>query len=275
MPIPKQGFKWSAGSDVGRFRKNNEDAFLALTFDAHQVQYLGKYGTADFTSGDFVFAVSDGMGGANAGEFASRIAVQKITDIMPKSFRLGVEGFERGELDFLVELISSIHKEMVWMGINYEEVRGMGATLTLCWLTPDKSFFAHVGDSRLYYLPTGTHTITQVSEDHTHVGWLFRQGKITAFQARTHPGKNLLQQSLGGESQHIDPQLGSFEFESGDKWVLCSDGISDGISDTRIETLINTPPPPFQNMEPADRLIREARDEYGKDNLTAIVIEVM
>ena len=98
------GVTWSAITDVGRFRKNNEDAFLALEVDAREVLRLGKLGEASLSDGDFIFAVSDGMGGRNAGEFASQIAVEKITQLLPNAFRLDVQGMKRGSPDLLEQV---------------------------------------------------------------------------------------------------------------------------------------------------------------------------
>lgn len=264
--------RWSGWTHRGRFRKNNEDAFLAMTFDAGQFQYLGKVGETALDQGDCVFAVSDGMGGANAGEFASRIAVQKIAELMPRSFRLAAAGFHRGGHDFLDQLMEQIHLEMRRQGSAYEETSGMGATLTLCWITPEKAYFAHVGDSRLYYLPVGSE-IRQVSQDHTHVAWLQRTGRITAVEARFHPRRNQLQQVLGGNQGKVEPQLGTIEYSPGDRLVLCSDGITDALSARAIESLVREPPARVAEMPPSDRLVMEAMDS-SRDNLTAIVIEL-
>src|SRR5688500_316279 len=103
--------RWSGMTHRGHVRQNNEDAFLALTFDASGLRYLGKVGEAEMNGSDFVFAVSDGMGGANSGEFASRIAVEKITQLLPRAFRLGAEGIAVGHVDILDELFRRIHTE--------------------------------------------------------------------------------------------------------------------------------------------------------------------
>ncbi len=265
---------WTGLTHPGRFRKNNEDAFLALTFNSEGLQYLGKSGSASMDRGDFLFAVSDGMGGANAGEFASRVAVQKIAELLPKTFKLAAYGMQRGFAEILTELFQRIHKEMTEMAAYYEECRGMGATLSLGWMSPGWLHFCHIGDSRIYYFPKDGGS-RQLTEDHTHVGWLFRSGKINEREARTHAERNLLQQVLGGKCIKIDPQVGSVGIESGDRFVFCSDGIMDGIWDRRVEELIRNPPPRFADMGPANRLVQDALEESGRDNLTAVVVEVL
>src|SRR4051812_17551565 len=104
-----QRLKWSGRTDIGKVRKNNEDAFLGLQFDASEVRHLGSMGDALTTHADFVFAVSDGMGGANAGEYASRIAVDKITHLLPRSYQQAAKGLEAGFADTLEELFDQVH----------------------------------------------------------------------------------------------------------------------------------------------------------------------
>src|SRR3954468_11123188 len=93
--------KWFGWTDVGKVRKNNEDSFLGLQFDAREVHHLGKIGEASLGQTDFVFAVSDGMGGAKAGEFASRVTVDKITRLLPRSFKQSAAGLSAGFEDVL------------------------------------------------------------------------------------------------------------------------------------------------------------------------------
>jgi len=264
--------RWWAKTDKGRYRKNNEDAFLCLKLSGPEVFRLGHEGDGDLSGGDFIFAVSDGMGGANAGEFASQIAVDKITQLLPKSFKLTASGLHRGGDDFLQELFVRIHDQMMRMGQAYDETAGMGATLSLCWFTPEKAYFGHVGDSRIYHLPSGG-GIYQITHDHTHVGWLMRKGELTEAQARQHKGRSMLQMALGGEIQVVEPQMGTVRYEAGDRFVFCSDGVSDCISTENVQDRATQTNPRNAHLTPAERLIDEAIFT-SRDNMTAIVVEV-
>jgi PPM family protein phosphatase len=258
--------KWSGHTDKGSVRSNNEDAFLALTFDAREVRLLGKVGEASLEAADFVFAVSDGMGGAKSGEFASKIATEKITRLLPRSFKLSAEGMEAGRADVLVELFTAIHQEMQALGRYYDECRGMGATLSLCWFSPGWMFFSHLGDSRIYYLPHEG-PMKQVTEDHTFVGYQLRRGLITEREARVHPGKSRLQKVLGASMQIVDPHLGSVRTEVGDRFLICSDGIVDGLWDHHVADAM-------REGWDAVKMVQEAIQAGGRDNATALLVEV-
>ena len=264
---PPLNLEWSGYTDVGRFRQNNEDAFLALAFDGTDVRYLGKTGAASQQDNDFVFAVSDGMGGAAAGEFASKITVEKVTRLLPRSFRQGATGMAAGFTDVLLELFSEVHRALLYLGQSYEECAGMGATLSLGWMTPGWFYFGHVGDSRIYYLPASGGA-KQVTADHTRPGWLRRRGEINEREARNHPAKNILQQTLGARNQFLDPQIGAVGVEPGDRFLICSDGLVDGLWDHRIEELLVTDP--VETL--AQRLVTEAVEASGRDNVTAVVV---
>lgn len=267
------GVSWSAVSDVGRFRSDNEDAFLALIMNPREVVRLGKYGDATFEDGEFIFAVSDGMGGHNAGEFASRIAVEKITEILPAAFRLEAQGMQRGASDLLDQVIHDIHAEIRSLGEAYAELEGMGATLSLCWFSPGWMHFCHIGDSRIYLLPESG-GIRQVSEDHTYVAHLVRTGRITPMQAKIHPARNQLTQSLNALPRSIRPQLGAVGCDPGDRFVICSDGLYEGLSDPNIEHFVRIQEEKFPGLTAAELIVQESVDNYGKDNTTAVVIEV-
>jgi protein phosphatase len=272
-PLVKH-LRWSGETHRGKVRRNNEDSFLGLQFDAQEVHHLGKTGDASVHDHDYVFAVSDGMGGANAGEFASRITVDKITRLLPRSFKQSAVGIEAGHDEVLAELYDQIHRAIEYLAASDEECAGMGATLSLCWFTPGLMHFAHIGDSRIYYLPACDGGMRQVSHDDTHVGWLFRNAKINEREARHHPRRNALQKALGAGHQFVDPQVGSVACESGDIFLLCSDGLVDGLYDAQIAELLRAPDPAEASVNPACRLIHAALERSGRDNITALVVEV-
>ncbi len=261
-------------TDRGRYRSNNEDAFLALTLDGREVRYLGKVGEAATAGCDFIFAVSDGMGGERSGEFASRITVDSITKIMPRSFRMSAMGLSSGFVDLLTELFTKIHKDLLNLGRSYEECSGMGATLSLCWFTPEWMYFGHIGDCRIYYLPKEG-GLTQLTHDHSHVGWLRRTGQINEREARNHPRRNALQQALGAGHQFVDPQVGSVGYRPGDRFLICSDGLIDGLWDKNFNEILREPTPAQSAQPPAEALVTASLLESGRDNVTAVVIEVL
>jgi PPM family protein phosphatase len=267
--------RWFGWTDRGKVRLNNEDAFVGLQFDAREVQHLGRIGAASFQSTDFAFAVSDGMGGAKAGEFASRIAVEKIANLLPRSFQQSAVGLEAGFADVLTELFGETHHALAYVGSCYEECHGMEATLSLCWFTPGWMYFGHVGDSRIYYLPAREGGIKQLSHDDTHVGWLYRNGKLNEREARTHPRRNVLQKALGGGNQFVDPQMGSVGYEPGDIFLLCTDGLVEGHYNQHLVELLRSSGFAGPDLNPAQRLVESAVDKDGRDNTTALVIEVV
>ena len=150
----------------------------------------------------------------------------------------------------------------------------MGATLSLCWFTPGWMYFGHIGDSRIYHLAKGSDAIKQLTHDDTHVGWLFRNGQINEREARTHPRRNALNQALGAGHQFIEPHVGAVGHQPGDRFLFCSDGLTDGLWDRQLEELIRTPPEARQAQNAAHRLVEEAVQNSGRDNTTAVVVEI-
>lgn len=237
---------------------------------------MGKIGDAPTCAMDFAFAVSDGMGGARAGEYASRLAIDKITRLLPRSFRQTASGLEAGFADVLSELFDQIHRALVYVGSSDEECAGMEATLSLCWFTPAWMYFGHIGDSRIYYLPGGDQSaIKQLSEDDTHVGWLFRNGKINEREARSHPRRNVLQKALGGDNQFVEPQVGAVAYAAGDTFLLCTDGLVEGLYDEQMTLLLRPLEATEMEANPAHQLVAQSLKNDGRDNITALVIRVM
>ncbi len=269
-PSASAGLRWSGWTDRGPFRPNNEDAFLGVCFDAREIQHLGKLGEAPSGNVDFAFAVSDGMGGAKAGEHASRITTEKIAQLLPRSFGQSAAGLKTGFTEVLEELFDQIHRALALLGRSYEECAGMEATLSLCWFAPGWLYFGHIGDSRIYYLPAGASTIKQLTHDDTHVGWLLRQGQINEREARSHPRRNVLQKALGGNNQFVDPQVGAVGYETGDMFLLCTDGLVESLYDHNLVELLRAP----ASAAPARRLVEASLANGARDNITALVIQV-
>ena len=277
-----QRLVWSGKTDRGRFRPNNEDAFLAMLLDRQGIRYLGKTGEASLENSDFLFAVSDGMGGERSGEFASRIAMEKITLQLPRHFSLHEERFSAYSDEILSSLFRSIHHDMLQLGRFDANCRDMGATLTLAWFRRGRVYFGHIGDSRMYHLPVKG-SMRQVTEDHSHVGWLRRSGQLNEREARFHPRKNVLTQALGAGHRYLNPQLGVLDYEPGDQFVLCSDGVTEGLWDRAIEEIAREEgareqgvvEPTAARVSAAERLVRTAVSESGRDNATAVVVHAL
>ena len=280
MDLPNNELKshhleWWGATDRGKIRPRNEDSFLGLQLDAREVHYLGKYGEASTETTDLAFAVSDGMGGATAGEFASRITVDRVTQLLQRSFKQSAVGIEAYFADVFTTLFDQIHQALMLVGESYQECSGMGATLSVCWFTRGWMYFGHIGDSRIYYLPAHEGTIKQISHDDTHVGWLQRNGNINERQARTHPRRSVLQKALGARNQFVDPQVGAVACESGDLFLLCTDGLVDGLYNEQILEILRSQAAKPTNQNFAQRLVHASLESAGRDNTTALVIQVL
>jgi protein phosphatase len=151
----------------------------------------------------------------------------------------------------------------------------MGATLSMAIFTPGQMFFAHIGDSRIYYLPAREGGLRQITHDDTHVGWLLRGGQLSEREARQHPRRNVLQNALGAGHQFITPQVGSVLFEAGDRFLLCTDGVVGGLFDSQLHDLVRTPDAAAAALPPAERIVAAAVAQCGRDNTTAVVVEVL
>ena len=266
---------WSGHSDIGRFRSSNEDAFIALKVDREGVHRLGKLGEDSNISGDYVFAVGDGMGGANAGEFASQIVVDQIALLFPSIYDPQADGSTISYKVILSQLLSNMHDAILDLGRSYSELEGMGSTLSLCWVRQDRMHIGHIGDSRIYQYDSDAN-LKQLSEDHTHVAWLLEKGEISQYEARTHPARNQLQQVIGGKNQHLKPQFLEVPLKGKDRFLICSDGLTEGLFDSAIQRALNFESPIFVDEQDnlARNLVDQAVNEDGKDNTTALCFEV-
>lgn len=273
-------FRWSACSDPGTFRSNNEDRFLGVISNRHGIRYLGKVGSASTADCDTVFAVADGMGGERSGELAGKIATDELTRMLPKAQALNNRILAETYPQILKDLFQSIHRELDRIGFDVH-CRNMGSTFTVVWIHGRLVMYAHIGDTRLYRLvrAEGESTyplkMTQISEDHTFVGWLRRTGQINERQARFHPRKNVLSRALGASHQFVEPQIGSFTLTPGERLLLCTDGVIEGLWDHAIRDLVCDMTSLDPSISAAERLVRTAVSESGRDNSTAIIVELL
>jgi PPM family protein phosphatase len=268
---------WSGLSHVGRVRTNNEDHFLVMKLTQEGLYRLGKFGTDHDENAEYIFAVCDGMGGANSGEFASKIVVEKLAAKLPAYFQKTEDKpLTEAIANELYTLIVEINEIINHIGKYYEECQGMGTTLTLVWVTGKMMHLVHIGDSRLYLLREDQ-KILQVSEDHTYVNWLLQKGFIKPSQVANHPQKNVLTQSLGSMSSTLFPQIQSICIQDNERILLCSDGLTDSLMDFRIEEYLKQKKDSFWKKKGFDSLaaalVHFAVDELGRDNTTALVFE--
>ena len=150
----------------------------------------------------------------------------------------------------------------------------MQTTMSLGWFTPGWMFFGHIGDSRIYHLPRGAGELKQVTQDDTYVGWLLRNGQINEYEARTHPRRNVLQRALGGANQFVDPHVGAVACAPGDIFLLCTDGLTDGLFDHGIVELLRQDSATTRSS-PANLLVEASVNNSGRDNTTALVVQVV
>jgi serine/threonine protein phosphatase PrpC len=225
-------------SDTGRQRTANEDSFFA---------------------GAPIFAVADGMGGAQAGEVASRMAAEAL------------EGADRGDASpegFLRDVATDANRRIHELAAQDEETSGMGTTFTAALVEGDEISLAHVGDSRAYLFRDGE--LRLLTSDHSLVEELRRQGKLTDEQAEDHPQRSIITRALGPE-RDVEVDTMTYRAKPGDVFLLCSDGLTTMIKDDRISAALAHSD---TLEEAARRMIDEANSAGGRDNITVVAFRV-
>jgi protein phosphatase len=214
-----------------------------------------------------LYMVADGMGGHNAGEIASKLAVDLIyRRIMEYQlpYLVGADQF----LDIMVNAVQDAGAEIYRMAEGDQNLKGMGTTLTACVIAEGKGIVTHIGDSRLYVIRKSD--MIQVTKDHSFVEELFLQGQISKEEARNHPNKNVLTRVLGiPENGKIDGMV--FETTGIESILLCSDGLTNMVDDASIERIIRGAGFVEGRVQ---SLINEANHRGGHDNIAAIIIDL-
>ena len=241
----KIGYK----THIGMIRKRNEDSYLIID------EFYPKF---------CVFAVADGMGGHNGGEIASKMAIDSIQ----KFFE---ENHGRDEFIFNIKnikhLVDNINIEILEKSQSLPLYNGMGTTLTLIISFDHKIYIIHIGDSRAYRI--NDNGIKQLTEDHSLVAELVKEGKISKMDALVHPQKNVITRALGTDRK-VEPDIYNYRIGSNDIILLCTDGLINSVSEGKIyETLRKD----IDFQQKAELLINYANDNGGKDNITTIIFQ--
>ncbi len=258
QPTRRIRLRSSARSDRGRERKNNEDSV-----------HLWK------TEGYALAVVADGMGGAVAGEEASRIAVETIQDELHTGRYRSPDDYKDVETDDLAQRLSdAVHKanhNILQKALRAPELRGMGTTLTLAFARQTDVVFAHVGDSRAYIINQDDNDIRQITADHSFVQALVDAGHIRPDEADGHPMGSVLYRALG-QTEDIEVDMTQdVRLHIGDRLILCSDGLTLHVTPAEIaETTLQFDDP----HHISEALIDRALSRGGKDNISVIVILV-
>jgi len=230
----------SAGvSDTGRRRRRNEDSYVCEPP---------------------LFAVADGMGGAQAGEVASRLAAAVLQEVNGDQLSRGA----------IAELIQEANRRVFQRSNEDAAASGMGTTLTVALVeSSDTVAIGHVGDSRAYRVRDGR--LEQLTEDHSLVGEMMRSGRLSAEEAEAHPQRSVITRALGTEPD-VDVDTFTVETQPGDVFLLCSDGLTTMVPDREILSLVDASGGDLERA--ARRLVEAANRSGGEDNITVVVFEI-
>lgn len=231
---------------IGLVRENNQDALV--------------YGTLDSVTQYAV--VCDGMGGANGGNIASKIAVEVIGSRIRDGFQA-----EQGSIERLLESAMATANAGVYDRAQQQpELIGMGTTVVAVLTCGHKAYVSHVGDSRLYLWRD--HTLTKVTRDHSVVQELIERGQITEREAKTHPRKNFITRALGVHSSESG-EYNELDLMPGDRLLLCTDGLTNEVSREDACKLMELP-----TEQALEGLIRAALQGGGADNITVVLMDI-
>ncbi|HLM73757.1 MAG TPA: protein phosphatase 2C domain-containing protein, partial [Polyangiaceae bacterium] len=259
----------SGRTDVGRVRQSNEDAYLLANLSTGERSSDPSMATWSVGDRGVIIAVSDGMGGAKAGEVASALSIEGLYEGLSAPEPEGSAGAEgkRDDAALLRGVIEQVSRKVRDAGQTADR-RGMGATLTAVLFRGPLAYVAEVGDSRAYLLRGGS--ICQVTRDQSYVQLLVDAGLLTPEQAEESPQKNIILQVMG-QKEDLRVEVGRIEIRQGDRFLLCSDGLSNCVKDEDILRIAAAPSP----VDAACAALVDAANEGGgSDNITVILAEV-
>lgn len=240
-------------TDVGLMREHNEDAIAS-----------------DATMGLVVLA--DGMGGYQAGEVASEMAILSVVAELKEAmltFPSNAKHARQLEKQLIIDIVNKANTAIYQASQNFSKCAGMGTTLVIGLFSHNRLLVGHIGDSRMYRL---RHQIlTQITEDHSLLQEQINAGLLTQAQARFAPNRNLVTRALGIDGE-VELELNDFDVEVGDIYLLCSDGLSDILDDEIIQSTLNAHL--FNLVSAAKALVQLTNDNGGQDNVSVILVKI-
>lgn len=240
-------------TDIGLVRKVNEDSFLSEKLEGIENTYL--------------YIVADGMGGHNAGEVASSMAVQEVAQYIKRNLEI-LGHSESDILDLVRNSMLYANDKVYKTSIIKSNCLGMGTTLSMVLIKGGIAYMGHVGDSRIYLVREKQ--IKQLTEDHSLVAELVKSGSIKPEEADSHPQKNVITRALGTEYS-LDPDVFLENIQDGDILLICSDGLTNAVKEENmVRILIDN----ADLNETCGLLIEKAKENGGFDNITVVVIQM-
>lgn len=233
-------------TDVGQKRRENQDYVYASE------QPIGNLPN--------LFVVADGMGGHNAGDFASRCAVSVMAESAKKDMSFN-------PIKIIRHAIETANEQVLMQAELDPQKAGMGTTMVAVTVVGHYAYVANVGDSRLYV--SDSHELAQITRDHSWIAEMVRRGEISKEEARSHPDKNIITRAVGtGPTVKID--FFDVELEEGNRILMCSDGLSNMVEDDTMQEILSS----SNNIEEsAEKLVALANENGGRDNISVIIIE--
>ena len=236
-----------SATDIGQKRKMNQDYV-----------YVSETPIGNLPN---LFVVADGMGGHNAGDYASSHAVQTLVKEITDDQSINA-------IKIIRHAIEAANTEILSQARSDSGLYGMGTTIVVATIVGRYAYVANVGDSRLYLIEERIH---QVTRDHSLVQEMVRMGELREEEARNHPDKNIITRALGAEDR-VDIDFFDIELRQGSMILMCSDGLTNMVEDQRIESIIRKKGAALE--EKGRALVREANANGGKDNIAIILIEI-
>jgi len=262
--------RWSGESRSGSRKEENDDTFVIFACKDEKGERMPDSGNGTLAGRDIVFAVSDGMGGGQAGHQASRLILIKLSRFIPRTLIGAARAPDDYFLSCLAYAVEQVHRELNRQGAEDPTLTGMGATLSLAWFSPGRVHCAQIGDSRIYRYRA--EKMVQLTRDHTFAHAQLRRGEITERQFRAHPRRAALCEVLGGQHAKAMPDLFTEKTEPGDRYLLCTDGLIDGLWDWKIAEA-------FAAGGSVDavraRLLEGAVAAAGVDDTSLVVVELV